>query len=181
MIAALGSGPAALLAARPAGRWRAGVAAGWAGGGVGAVGQGVGPLGGLATAAVEALLEQADLGLQVGDALLQGGFALTGLGDALLQGGFALAGLGVALLEQRGGVGAAVGELLLGVGGRLPQAGGGAVVALGELGLEVGLAEGSAVVEGLVEAGLLAQVAEGLLASRQGAGGGSGEGAHKQA
>jgi hypothetical protein len=117
------------------------------------------------------LLEQADLGFQVG--------------DALLKGGFALAVLGVALLELCGGVGAAVGELLLGVGGRLPQAGGDVVVALGELALEFGFAEGSAVVQSLVEAGLLAQVTEGLLASRLGAGrgsdGGSEEGAHKQA
>jgi hypothetical protein len=87
------------------------------------VGQGVGVVMGLATAAVEALLEQAYLGLEVGETLLQFGFALLDAGRGLR-------------------VGVGVGELLF----------------------ELGLAEGGAVVEGLVAMDLLPGVPEQLLA-----------------
>jgi hypothetical protein len=91
----------------------------------------------LGAAALEAVLEQADLGLEVGQGLLQFGFAL---------------------LDTRRG------------GGLRPGVG------LGEALAELGLAEGSAVVEGLVEADLLAGVPEGLLAGRQAARGGGRDG-----
>jgi hypothetical protein len=101
---------------------------------------------GFATAAVEALLEQADFGFEFGDALVE--FA-------------------VALLQAGGAVGLAGGELGL----ELLQLGGEVGLALGEELFEGGFAKGSAVVEGFVVAGLLAGLGEGLLAGRQGAGG----------
>src|SRR5205807_5856330 len=94
-------------------------------------GQGVGDVLAFAAAAVEALFEQADFGLEVGDLLLD-------RAAALLQAGLA--------------VGLALGKLFL------------------EPGLAEGSADGSAVVEGFIEAGLLACVSEGLLAGREAAG-----------
>ena len=68
VAAAAVAGSAPLLTARPRCGCRGRVA-----GGVGGrvVGQGIGGLTGLATASVEALLEEADFGFEVGDALLQ--------------------------------------------------------------------------------------------------------------
>jgi hypothetical protein len=87
---------------------------------------------GLTTAAVEALFEQADFGLQLGDALQEFGFALL--------------------------LAACQGDLVL-----------------RELFFESGLAEGGALVEGLVVADLLAGVTEELLAGGLAAGSSAGE------
>ena len=94
---------------------------------LGGVSQGIGAVMGFATAAVEALFEQAYFGFEFGDALLR----------------FVLA---------------------------LLQACGKAGVALSELFFEFGFAQGSAVVEGLIEARLLTGVPESLLAGREFAG-----------
>ena len=131
MAAAVAGEPALLAAAAPRrhGGSRVVVAPGVVALGRG-VGQGVGVVVGLATPPVEALLEPAHLGFEVGKTLLQFGFALL---DARRCGG-----------------------LCFGVG-------------VGEPFFELGFALAGAEVEGLVEAGLLTGMPEGLLAGGQAA------------
>jgi hypothetical protein len=109
MAAAAVAGASALLAAaapRRHGGGRVAVATGVVALGRG-VGQDVGVVVGLGTAAVEALLEPAHLGFEVGETLLQLGFALldarrcgglrlgVGVGESFFELGFALGGAAV--------------------------------------------------------------------------------------
>jgi hypothetical protein len=110
VVAAAVTGASALMAAAAAGRGRPGRGGAGLGRGVvggGSAGQGVGDVMAFAAAAVEALFEQADFGLEVGNVLLE-------LAAALLQAAFA--------------VGLALGELLLESGLAEGSADGSAVV-----------------------------------------------------
>ena len=131
-------------------------AAAWGRGGVGrrGVGQRVGGVPPFARAAVEALFEQAHFGFEIVDTLLQ---------------------LGFTLLQAGGGSGLGLGQLRLECGFALLQARGRLGLRLGEEGFQFGFAEGGAVVEGAIEAGLLARVGEGQLTGRQAAGSGGRE------
>jgi hypothetical protein len=108
-------------------------------------------------------------GAGLGRVVVSSGSAGQGVGDVM-----AFATAAVETLFEQADFGLKVGDLLLDLAAALLQAGFAVGLALGELLFELllacGLTEGSAVVEGFIETGLLACVPESLLAGREAAG-----------